>query len=145
MTADVEPQEPQKNRRVSRSGLELPSISEGLPSSSGVRKYEYTVPLHCRRAEKDPHILLIRELSADQEEDARRSAARAKAGNAIELAKASLYAVDEHVVNHGEFEADAYWSRFSSKVRQLVIYAYDDVHNVAPEVADGFLASRTER
>jgi hypothetical protein len=123
-------------------------LVDSLPSAAGptpenrARLYTFKVPQACRIGPSDPEQLTIRELTSDQQIEASRLGQGNQLKAGFELAKAALYAVDGKVVNHGDFESEIYWQRFSSKVRQLASIAFANVHNTSNEEDADFLRSR---
>ena len=62
---------------------------------------------------------------------------------AYELAKASLYEVDGRRVGVEDGSVDEAWTKFSPKVRQLLLSAYSDMHTVdEKQVVAPFLKTR---
>lgn len=122
-----------KNKHVNQGAPlsnELPQAHSMMSTpSEKVRTWTFTIPKSVRTSAGDPQEVTLKELTADQQQEADRLALgnRIKLGN--ELSKASLYAVDGKRVDHGEFESDVYWNRWSAKVRQLVIAGYGKIHN----------------
>lgn len=113
-------------------------------------KWSFTIPVSARsKVEgRDPSTVTLRELTPDQIELASRLAMRGTDGTSRkksteEQVKMSLWEVDGRRVNHGEAEADAYWGKWSPKVRVLVTQGWARIHLSSDEEDAAFLGSMT--
>lgn len=142
MTTEAQPTPKSRNIQQREQPLseDLPQASAASPSEKA-RTYTFTVPKSARIGPHDPSTITMAELTADQVVDttSRCQGDRVKAG--FELAKASLHAVDGKRVDHGEFEAEIHWKRWSSKIRNLVVLGYSRIHNTEDREDEAFLGS----
>jgi hypothetical protein len=110
--------------------------------------YTFRVPEKVRDAARDPATFTLRELTPDDHIQAARVAAQRERNPKVqgiiigyESAKAALFRVDGRLVNHLEFEGDAYFGKWSSKVQALVMLAFSRVSQTTDEEDKDFLAS----
>lgn len=64
---------------------------------------------------------------------------------AYELAKESLRAVDDTAISAVDGSVDKVWANLNPKAMNLIIRAFNDIHNPTPEDMDSFLSSKTVR
>lgn len=62
---------------------------------------------------------------------------------AWELAKASLVEVDGAKLNREDGQDERVWSEMDPQIRQLVLMAYNDLHNPEDDVIKNFLKGKT--
>ena len=105
-------------------------------------KWEFAFEDDVRDPERDPEKIVLRELTQDQMEMSNQLGRGDKKRSGAEAVKASLYSVDGRKVNHGEYEADAYWAKWSSPVRLQALHAWADIHTTSKEQDTRFLATR---
>ena len=106
-------------------------------------KSRFTIPESARDKTRDPRTVVLRELSADEMTLAQKLAGGNSAKFANEAVKLSLWAVDGRTVNRGDAEQEAYWSRWSSKVRLLLTNGFGRLHSTTSEEDSAFFDSQT--
>lgn len=84
----------------------------------------------------------LRELTAQDELMSSRRAAGDSFQLAYELAKSSLAEVNEKKVSLADGSTDKAWDTFNSQLRQLVLTAYAEIHNVDEKKTKDFLKSK---
>ncbi len=105
-------------------------------------KWRFDFAADVRDPERDPEWIVLRELTQDQMEMSNQLGRGDKKRSGAEAVKASLYSVDGRKVDHGEFEADGYWAKWSSPVRLQALHAWADIHTTSKEQDTRFLATR---
>jgi len=109
---------------ISYSAGDLPSVP--------IEKYKFQIPAKVRK-ENDPHTVVIKELTESEIDTASKIGGDNQRKIVQEMVKASIVEVDEHEVNHAEAEADAYWSRWSQKVRYQLIAGWRKINQTSEE------------
>ena len=84
----------------------------------------------------------LRELTAQDELMCAKRAGGDSIRLAFEMAKQALAEVNEKKVSLVDGSADKAWDSFSSQIRQLVLTAYAEIHNVDEAKTKNFLKSR---
>ena len=105
-------------------------------------KWEFTFEEDVRDPDRDPEKIVLRELTQDQMEMSNQLSRGDKKRSGAEAVKESLYSVDGRRVDHGEFEADVYWAKWSSPVRLQALHAWAEIHTTSKEQDTRFLATR---
>jgi len=85
------------------------------------------------------------ELTAAEEQAAMKRCKSDPMRLAVEFAKQALVEVNGEKVSLGNQSVDRAWDEFPSKMRSLVMSAYNEIHNPSEEEQAGFLKSRTTR
>lgn len=117
------------------------SIAEGSPAAKVVHKYIFRIPDSARDPARDPAYIELQELSSAAFLTAAKLAKGVRDQINTEAAKLSLYSVDGRPVDHGSAEADAYWAKWSAKVRTLVHIGFAKIHSTTDEEDKDFLDS----
>lgn len=129
-------------------GLDSPSPSQA-EMDTNLPKWGFTIPKSARDPKRDPMKIVLRELTPDQMELAARLAtggggAKPSRKQSLEAnIKMALWEVDGRRVNHGDAEDEAYWARWSPKVRTLIYQGYARIHLSTDEEDAAFLGSMT--
>lgn len=130
---------------------ELPDLKDYAKAKSERErqrlKYDFTIPEKCRVREKDPTSVTLCEITSGEEEQAENIAGeKSTAGKRLaEKIKFSLYAVDGKRVSHVDDEGTIYWDQWGSKVRRLLMMAFNEIHGTTDEDDDAFLKSKVVR
>jgi hypothetical protein len=82
------------------------------------------------------------ELTADEELDAAKRSRSDNVRLAFEMAKTSLVGLNGAKLSLADGSADKAWNEMGSRLRNLVMRAYSDIHTPPEEDANDFLQSR---
>jgi hypothetical protein len=121
--------------------------AEKVMSSAEAERPLYTFTVGERLARQTGiKTLALIELKSSEEVMAtkRAQAAGGQIALAVELVKESLRRVNGTPLSTGDGSVDTWWAKASpgfSKVRQMAMAAYMEIHNPSPEDSEGFLSS----
>jgi hypothetical protein len=107
-------------------------------------RWKFKIPLSVRdkrSPDRDPKMVVLRELTPGQMETASRLGKGSGRKSTEESIKLSLWEVDGRRVNHGDAEADFYFSKWSPKIRVLLYQAWERIHLTSDDEDDAFLSS----
>ncbi len=106
--------------------------------------YTYDVPPDLAR-ESGITTLGLTEVTSGEEMNATRRADGDQVRLAFELAKESVRRCDDERLSTADNTSDAFWARQTpgmSRIRQLILAAYGQIHNPTSGEAESFLGSR---
>ncbi len=118
------------------------------PPDKRLRK-KYRVPSQTRVRDTDPYWLIIRELTADEMNDASKIASSNNVKASQEISKFALEAICRapdgnsgwQTISHADGDHDMVWGKLSQKVRSLVAVGTRDI-NITTDAEDAdFLTS----
>jgi hypothetical protein len=103
--------------------------------------YFYAIPAELAKEKNIREVGLV-ELTADEELMCTKRANNNPIRLAYELAKESLRQIDKVTLSTADGSADVAWNKMGSKIRTLVVTAYNKLHNPTETEGDGFLKSQ---
>jgi hypothetical protein len=104
-------------------------------------RFTYDVPEAARLFSTDPKEITFEPLTLGQEKQALQASSTAGALG-YELAKHALVAADGKPITWENAGKDKFLEELSPPCRQLVLHAYDDIHNPSMTVKEAFLKGR---
>lgn len=132
---------PSSNAPTPRTIDDAPSVRPGHIGKRTRYAKRFRVPEAARVGEADPTTIVVRELTVDEVETARKLGMGDRVKSMTEQTKLSLYEVDGHIVDHTRDEGTYLFNGWSQKVRELAILAYDKVSSNDAEDMNAFLSS----
>ncbi len=145
-----EPEAPQPQKEEYAEPIQ-PAKAQGSfrpPQDTRLRK-KYQVPPSARVRHTDPHWLIIRELTAEEMNDASKIAQTNSAKASQEVSKLALEAICRdpsgdsawETINHAAAQHEIVWGQLSQKVRTLIAQGTKDVNVTSDEEDTYFLNS----
>jgi hypothetical protein len=117
-----------------------PHGPEQQASEVPTEKFQFTFPDSVRKA-NDPKVVVIRELSEPEMSQAAKIGGDDNRAVGMAAVKASLYSVDGRIVDHGEFEAEAYWGKWGQKVKFQLLAGWRRVNQTSESEDAAFFES----
>ncbi len=112
-----------------------------IPLSAPRETFRYTLPAHIQK-ETGVATLTLVQLTAEEEIMATNRARNDQIRLAWELVKESVYAVNDQRTTSADGSIDKAWAGLHPRVRNLLMNAFNDLHNPTKEDAASFLGSR---
>ena len=135
-----QPKPPSPKSPVDDAPKLTPHGPEQAVTEVPTEKFEFTFPESVRKP-NDPKTVVIRELSEPEMSQAMKIGKDDNRKTGMEAVKMSLYKVDGRVVDHGEFEADAYWGRWGQKVKFQLLEGWRRINQTSETEDAAFFAS----
>lgn len=102
-------------------------------------KFKYTIPAESRLSDADPRTIALQPITLGEEAQALKSGSNTLA---YELLKYALVEVDDKPITWENSAKEKFLEQVSPGVRQLLLIAYDQIHNPSDAVKRDFFASR---
>ncbi len=106
-------------------------------------KFTFKIPESARLLETDPHTVTLQSITIGEENQASASVKSSGGPLGYELVKHSLIAADGKVVSWEAGEKERFLEGCSSKVRTLIMGAFEKIHSPEKKDSDDFFNSMT--
>lgn len=103
--------------------------------------HEFTIPESARELETDPHVIVMRQLTFGEEQQALSISEKQKSNFAYDGAMRAVVSADGKPITWDDNGKETFFCGLSNKVRDLVIRGFTQIALPTKEEVDGFFAS----